>query len=318
MSRILVTGAAGFIGSNLSNKLLQLGTPPDCVDNLVNGHVQLLDERLHEEYLFIQDFSSEFVLDRIRAGVYDVVYHMAAVPRISYSVENPLLTHDANVTKTMKLIDACRGNVRRLVFASSSSVYGGGDGSFPIHESCSKNPKSPYALQKSQIEDVLSLYWEIYKLESVSLRFFTVFGPGQIGSSPYATAVSAWLTAIKKGLPMRSDGDGSQSRDLCYIDNTVDACVKAGTTTNELMGRQYNVACGDRITNHEILEFLKDRYPAAKSYDAHWREGDAMHTQADVTRAFREFGYSPETKFWQGLEKTINWFERNWEFIKEM
>lgn len=314
----LVTGACGFVGSNLANKLLEIGEIPDCVDNLVNGHVSLLNDQLHENNLLIQDFSSDVVLDKIRSGKYDVVYHLAAIPRISYSVDNPLETHEANVTKTMKLIDACKGNIKRLVFASSSSVYGGGDGTFPIHESCAKNVMSPYALQKSHIEDMLSLYWNLYGFESASLRFFTVFGPGQIGSSPYCTAVASWLTAIKNDLPMRSDGDGTQSRDMCYVDNTVEACIKAGSSKNELMGRQFNIARGDRISNKEILDYLKIRFPHATSYDSPRRQGDVNHTQADTRRAKEEFDFSAKIDFWQGLDKTIDWFENNWDRIKDM
>ena len=191
------------------------------------------------------DFASVNVLTKVKSGVYDSVFHLAAIPRVSYSVEHPLETHETNVNKTLHLMDACVGNVKRFVFASSSSVYGGAD-ILPTPETHPKNPKSPYALQKSIIEDYLKVYSLLYGLESIALRFFNVFGPNQLGHSPYSTAVSAWLTAIKNGKSMRSDGDGSQSRDLCYVDNVVDVCIRASQHEKNLGAEVFNVACGDR------------------------------------------------------------------------
>ena len=176
-------------------------------------------------------------------------------PRVSYSVEFPLVSHETNVTSTLKLKDACKGNVDRFVFASSSSVYGGAD-ALPTPPSHKKSPKSPYALQKSIIEDYLKLYYSLYGLDSISLRFFNVFGPNQLGDSPYATAVSAWLNCIMNDQSMRSDGDGSQTRDMCYVDNVVDACYKSSFSENKLEAKAVNVACGDKVSNRQILEYL--------------------------------------------------------------
>lgn len=311
--RVLITGAAGFIGSNLYARCVAEGWKVVGVDDLSNGHLEFLPE-VHDCYLC--DFSNEAVLTDIEMGKYDVVFHIAAVPRVSYSVEHPLETNDVNVSRTLKLLDRCRGNVKRVVFASSSSVYGGADVSLgPTHENHPKNPKSPYALQKSIIEDYLSLYEELYGLDSVCLRFFNVFGPNQLGDSPYATAVSAWLSAIKKGKPMRSDGDGEQSRDMCYVDNVVDACVKAAQAQGPIRGRCYNVACGDRTTNNEILRYLMKRYPTATVQSAPTRPGDVKHTHADVRRAKDELGYVPLVRFWEGLERTIEWVEKTPEFL---
>jgi len=214
-------------------------------------------------------------------------------------------------------MDACRENVKRFVFASSSSVYGGAD-VLPTPETEPKNPKSPYALQKSIIEDYLKLYRDLYRLDSVCLRFFNVFGPNQLGDSPYATAVSAWLTAIKKGVPLRSDGDGSQSRDMCYVDNVTDCCVRAALVADPLNAECINVACGDRTTNREILTELAKHYPQAQVTVAGWRPGDVMHTQADISKANRLLGYTPLVRFWEGLDRTIKWYESNWESIGNM
>jgi nucleoside-diphosphate-sugar epimerase len=196
-------------------------------------------------------------------------------------------------------------------------VYGGAD-VLPTPNTHPKNPKSPYALQKSIIEDYLRLYNVHYGFESVSLRFFNVFGPNQLGNSPYSTAVSAWLTAVNSGKSMRFDGDGSQSRDLCYVDNVVDACMKAASTDRMLNAEPLNVACGDRTTNKQILSHLLGRYPGALHHPAPWRPGDVMHTQADVSRTHELLGYQPLVRFWEGLERTIRWYEKSWDTIKDM
>lgn len=313
--RVLITGACGFIGSNLYKRCIEEGWIVEGVDNLSNGHLEFLSDRNH---CVVGDFSCDEVLKSVKNQEFDVVFHIAAVPRVSYSVKHPLETNDVNVSKTLKLIDACKGNVKRFVFASSSSVYGGADVSTgPTHENHAKNPKSPYALQKSIIEDYLLLYSSLYGLDSICLRFFNVFGPNQLGSSPYATAVAAWLTAIKKGVPMRSDGTGEQSRDMCYVDNVVDACVKASLIDGhgKFGGRCYNIACGDMTTNNEILDHLMSRYPHSTKITAPWRPGDVMHTHADISRAKVELGYVPLVRFWEGLERTIEWVENSREFL---
>lgn len=317
--RVLITGAAGFIGSNLTRRCLEEGWEVTGVDNLSNGHLEFLP-RVNGWNRFSQaDFTHYTVLEKIVKKQYDVVFHLAAVPRVGYSVEHPIETNDENVTKSLKLIEACKGNVKRVVFASSSSVYGGADVSLgPTHENHPRDPKSPYALQKAVIEDYLRLYEELYGLDSACLRFFNVFGPNQLGDSPYACAVGAWLTAIKKGVPMRSDGDGEQSRDMCYVDNVVDACLRAASREELLRARCYNVACGDRTTNNQILAALQKRYPDAKVVHAPPRPGDVRHTHADVRRAKEELGYEPLVRFWKGLDRTIDWYEQNWDMISKM
>jgi len=314
MSSYLVTGGAGFIGSNLVNYLRQSGHDVMALDDLSNGHVEFL---VDPSTLVVDDFASNTTLQDIKNQEFDIVVHLAAIPRVSYSVEHPLETHDVNVTKTLAFIDACRGNISRFVFASSSSVYGGAD-ILPTPETAPRNPQSPYALQKAVIEDYLRLYNHHYGLDSVALRFFNVFGPNQLGGSPYSIAISAWLTAILQGEQMRSDGDGSQSRDLCYVDNVVQAIELAAIASDTLDADTFNVACGDRTTNSEILDALKKRYPTAKSYDADWRPGDVMHTQADISKIERVLGYSEPIKFWTGLERTIEWYEKNAELVNKL
>lgn len=316
--KVLITGCAGFIGSNLTNRCLREGWTVVGVDNMSNGHADFLEKdfRFDWQSFIKDDFASHDVLSSIRAGGFDAVIHLAAIPRVSYSVEHPIETHETNVTKTLDLMQACRGNVGRFVFASSSSVYGGAN-ILPTPSTHPRDPKSPYALQKSIIEDYLTLYRRLYGLDSVALRFFNVFGPNQLGGSPYSTAVSAWLTAIKSGKSMRSDGDGSQSRDLCYVDNVVDACMRSVTTPGTLNAEPLNIACGDRTTNSKIMETLISRYPYAQYHVGPWRAGDVMHTQADISRTKEVLGYVPLVRFWDGLERTISWYESNWDWISK-
>lgn len=313
---VLITGNAGFIGSHVSQRFLDEKCHVTGVDDMSNGHLEFVPAGVESR---ITDFASESVLDDVRAKKFDAVVHLAAVPRVSYSVEHPLETHEVNVSRTLRLMDACRGNVQRFVFASSSSVYGGAD-ELPTHESTRKNPQSPYALQKSIIEDYMEMYERLYGLDTIALRFFNVFGPRALGNSPYATAVSAWLTAIKQGKPMRSDGDGSQSRDMCYVENVADACYRAVSHAAPSWGGHVNinVACGDRVTNKEVRDYLLKRYLGSTYVDAPWRAGDVMHTQADVMEAKAVLGYTPIVRFWEGLERTCDWYDANWYWAKDL
>jgi nucleoside-diphosphate-sugar epimerase len=328
MSHVLVTGGAGFIGSNLVKRLVRDGHTVDVVDNMCNGTLSNFDglnfrtfigdlheiyesqkhERPSEQVWVIEDdFASPAILARISRKTYDVVFHQAAVPRVSYSVEHPVETTDENLMKSVQLLNACVGNVRRVIAASSSSVYGGAD-VMPTTESEPKNPKSPYALQKSCLEDFASLFSSLYGLDVALLRYFNVFGPGQLGDSPYSTAVSAWCNAIATGAPLRSDGDGSQSRDMCYVDNVVDANVLSAFSEKKFTGERYNVCCGSRTSNREVLDFLRNRFESVKIVDAPWRAGDVMHTLGDYSAAQRDFGYVPKVTFWDGLERTLQWW----------
>jgi nucleoside-diphosphate-sugar epimerase len=319
--RALITGGCGFIGSHLTNCLIEKGWYIDVVDNLSSGRrqnltdfgIKIIDSNNPSLFsgksvrLFETSYDDDIVLDLVSGGVYDYVFHLGAIPRVSYSMEEPWETTDNNLNKSLKLLDACVGNVKRFVFSSSSSVYGGAE-SLPTDEFSPHSPKSPYALQKSAMEQFVKLYSEIYDIDCVSLRYFNVFGPGQMGDSPYSTAVAAWCNAIKEGLPLRSDGDGTQSRDLCYIDNVVEANWLAATCENDLNGAAYNVACGDRTSNNEILEYLTEKFPYIVVNHAPWRPGDVMHTQANIDKIQRDLGYSVKVRFWEGLKLTIDWW----------
>tara|TARA_E500000331_G_scaffold307849_1_gene312998 strand:- start:949 stop:1956 length:1008 start_codon:yes stop_codon:yes gene_type:complete len=334
MKKGLITGGCGFIGSNLAHKLVEEGWIVDVVDDMSTGKLSLLEglkmrvipaglldvfysdldskTRNQKEVHVIQgDFSNPRVLQNISDKKYDVVFHQAAIPRVSFSVENPSLTTDVNVSSTVRLFEACAKNVERVVFASSSSVYGGAD-KLPTSEECSKSPKSPYAWQKSTIEDFSKMCWDLYSLDIVCLRYFNVFGPGQYGDSPYSTAVSAWCHSAKNRTPCRSDGDGTQSRDMCYVDNIVHANILAANASMKFMGNTYNIACGDRTSNNDILNYFKNRFEIEVD-NAPWRPGDVMHTQADISKARQDLGYEPLVRFWEGLERTIEWWNINGE-----
>lgn len=328
--RCLVTGGAGFIGSHLVDSLRQTGHRVDVVDDMSAGVLENLEDnrlrvvpmallpefedieavaRKDETVLVIQgDFADDLLISRIKRGFYTHVFHVAAIPRVSFSVENPVSTADVNILRSIKLIHACVDTkVQRFIFSSSSSVYGG-EAPMPTPLSANKSPKSPYALQKSVIEDFLQMAASLYGLDSVSLRYFNVFGPRQLGNSPYSTAMSAWCDAIKGGRPLRSDGTGEQSRDLCYVDNVVQANVLAAQAQDKLGGAIFNVACGERTSNNEILAEMRRRFPSIQVNTAPWRPGDVMHSLADISETRRVLGYKPTVRFWDGFEITLKWW----------
>lgn len=300
--RAMVTGAAGFIGSNLCERLLAEGWHVTGVDDMSAGRREFLPD-VHD---FIQaDFASWHVIEPIKSQKFDVVFHLAARPRVSYSCEFPIETHENNVTKSLALLDACKGNVKRFINTSSSSVYGGAS-QLPTPESYPHNPKSPYALQKSVIENYCKLYYDLYGFETASVRPFNVFGPHQLGDNPYACAVSAWLWAVKHGKPLRSDGDGTQTRDITYVSNVVDVFMCLANCEVPLVGVSVNAGTGSSVSNLEVLEWFKKRFPNCEIVNAPHRAGDVKHTLADTSLA-RLLGYEPKVDFWTGLERTAAW-----------
>jgi nucleoside-diphosphate-sugar epimerase len=336
MSRhCLVTGGAGFIGSNLVKRLVADDWDVFVVDDLSSGQLDLLDglnwkkwgdpedidlssspEEDPDVLVCVDSFFAASQLKLVEDGFYDIVFHQAAVPRVSYSVEDPIGTMETNLLGTAALFKAAADGDTPIVWASSSSVYGGALSRPTIEGNRGEVlPKSPYAMQKYHCEDYAALFGELYGLRSVGLRYFNVFGPGQYGDSAYATAVSAWCHAIKEGEECRSDGDGEQTRDMCYVDNVVQANVRAAQMLLDgcvwaTRAVCYNVACGDRVSNNEILQFLKNRFDdRVKIRHASERAGDVKHTLADIDMARDDFGYEVEVRFWEGLEKTLAWWE---------
>jgi len=306
---VCITGVAGFIGSNVSTQLIDEGYHVVGVDDLSSGH----KEFLHPEVEFMLcDFTHYDVINKINSTHFDAIVHLAANPRVSYSVEHPLTTHRNNVSKSLELIDfvcqshSCVGT--KFIFASSSSVYGG-ESPRPTKESDPFSPQSPYALQKMTIDSYLRLYAKFYYFNCCSLRFFNVYGNNSRSDSAYATAISAWMTAIMQNKPLRFDGDGSQTRDMCHVDNVAHAISLAIKHDKPLGGEAYNVACGDSVSNKEILDYLLEKYPNTKINYSPWRAGDVMHTLADISKIERDLSYKVQTRFWEGLDKTISWYE---------
>lgn len=212
--RVLVTGGCGFIGTNLTMRCVDLGWDVEVVDRDISRMGAWRSGPYEKAIIHNCDFASDSILDAVRSNKYDVILHQAAVPRVSYSVEHPAETTEENVLKTVRLLEAASGHCSRFVFASSSSVYGDTD-KLPLHEGLPTNPKSPYALQKLTCELFIRQFCAFKGLDAISLRYFNVFGPWQYGDSPYSTALSAWCYRLKHNLPLRSDGTGEQSRDLC-------------------------------------------------------------------------------------------------------
>lgn len=302
--KCLVTGCAGFIGSNLTKRLLNEGWDVTGVDDLSAGHPEFLPNKFDKWY--VQDFTSQIIIDQISSKKFDVIFHLAAKPSVPYSMEYPYLANDTNVNKTVKLLEVSVGNVKRFINTSSSAVYGNAH-TKPTHEEIHHDPQSPYALQKSITEKYCKMFSMLYGLDTVSIRPFNVFGPNQYGNSPYATAICAWFSAIKNNKSLRSDGTGEQARDMTFVDNVVDIMYHCGIREQNFEGRAYNAGTGYSISNNEILSWFKENYPKCEIVSAPERPNEIMRTCADIDRARKELGYEVKVGFWEGLERTKEW-----------
>jgi nucleoside-diphosphate-sugar epimerase len=310
MSNILVTGGAGFIGSNLTEALLDQGHRVRIVDNFSTGK--------KENLLFVDRFSSLEMLegdirDRAvcQAAMRDVeyVFHQAALPSVQRSVENPLTTHSVNAVGTLNVLLAAKEEgVKRLIYASSSSIYGDTP-ALPKVETMPSNPLSPYALQKQVGEKYCRLFSQLYGLETVSLRYFNVFGPKQDPASIYSAVIPRFIDALLRRKPPLIFGDGEQSRDFTYIDNVVHANLLA-MSAEDCHGEAMNVACGSRISLNQLLEILA-RITGSKVDPVYSeaRKGDVKHSLADIRKAKQLLNYEPLVRIEAGLAKTVEYFK---------
>ena len=308
-TKCLVTGGAGFIGSNLADELIKQGAKVAILDNLVTGFRENLEE-IDGDFDFIEgDLNDDAALQKAIEGT-EIVFHQAALPSVPRSVEDPAETHQACVNGTFNLlVKAKDAGVRRVVYAASSSAYGD-QPTLPKVETMRPEPLSPYAAAKLMGEYYCGVFNRVYGLETISLRYFNVFGPRQNPSSMYSGVISRFIDALMKGTQPIIYGDGEQSRDFTYIANVVDANVKAATTPKGI-GEVINVANGERVSLNQLLEVLKNitGKPGVAADFQPERKGDVKHSQADNQKAVELIGYKKLIDLEEGLRRTIDWWK---------
>ncbi len=307
-SRVLVTGGGGFIGSNLAERLLRDGNEVRVIDNFSTGRRENLDGLLGHIELVEGDLQS---YERAHNAVRDceVVFHLAALPSVPRSIQDPLTSTMVNVVGTLNVLLAARdAGVRRVIFASSSSIYGA-NSELPKHEAMAGIPIAPYAVSKQAAEGYCRAFHNVYGLETVALRYFNVFGPRQDPNSQYSAVIPKFITAVLDGTRPVIFGDGRTSRDFTYIDNVVDANVLAAIAPQAAAGQTFNIACGDRISLNGIIDELRriSRRPINPLHEAE-RPGDVPHSQADITLARNILGYEPAVSISDGLQRVFGYY----------
>jgi len=319
VDKFLVTGGAGFIGSNICTELVQRGCFVRVVDNLLTGKKSNLADILDKIEFIEADMGEPDVARRAMKGI-DVVLHQGALPSVPRSVDDPAATHKHCVDATFALLLAARdAKVKRFVYAASSSAYGDtpaspakrGEPTLPKVETMPVNPLSPYAAAKLVGEYYCSVFYNVFGLETISLRYFNVFGPNQDPTSQYAAAIPAFVTAILKGKQPTVYGDGEQSRDFTYVDNVVEANLLAARA-KQTAGEVVNIACGRAVTVNAIIDSINEIVgKSVKPIYAPPRPGDIKHSLADITAAEKLLGYKPVVNFKEGLQKAIDWYRDN-------
>lgn len=312
---VLVTGGAGFIGSNLADELIQQGAKVKIIDSLITGFRENLEE-LKGDFEFIEgDLNDDAKLKQALEDV-EIVFHQAAVPSVPRSVDNPAETHDACVNATFNvLLKSKEAGVRRVVYAASSSAYGDQEVS-PKVETMRPEPLSPYAVAKLVGEYYAQVFYRAYGLETVCLRYFNVFGPRQNPASQYSGVISRFVDALSKGDQPLIYGDGEQTRDFTYVANVVNTNIKAAQTDKGL-GEVINTANGEAISLNQLYKVLQgilEKQNVEVRYEAP-RKGDIIHSLADNSKAVEYLGYEKLIGLEEGLIKTIDWW-RNSRFNK--
>ncbi len=310
----LVTGGAGFIGSNLARELVNKGWNVSVIDSLITGYKKNLSDIADRITFHKGSVNQQAILEKAMRGV-DYVFHLGALPSVPRSIEDPNSSHVNNVDGTfMVLLAAKNAGVKKVIYSASSSAYG--DSTEPIkHEKLPAMPISPYGLMKYIGEEYCNNFSLVFGLPTVSLRYFNIFGPYQDPTSAYAAVVPKFITSALRGQPLVINGDGTIVRDFTYIDNVVEANINAA-----LSGKAqgiYNVACGRTTSLNKLVEHLEKIFDQ-KLKVAHGpaRPGDIQRSQAAIEKAKRDFGYEPKVGFSQGLEKTYNWYKNNLDYFK--
>ena len=317
----LVTGAAGFIGSNIVETLLGNGQRVVGLDNFATGHQRNLDEiqgKMPSEFdrlfrMIEGDIRDRATCDKAAEGV-DFVLHQAALGSVPRSLEDPLTSHDVNVTGFLNMLDAGRrAGVRRFVYAASSSTYGDSE-ELPKREDKIGRPLSPYAVTKFADEIYASVYARSFGFNAIGLRYFNVFGPRQDPNGAYAAVIPKWIAAMMTGETVTINGDGKTSRDFCYVANAVQANIRAALAGDEAQDQVYNVAVGERT---DLLELFSQLVQALERHQIHYaldpaladfRPGDVRHSLADIGKARRLLGFEPTHHIGRGLEEAMPWY----------
>ncbi|MDZ4713518.1 MAG: SDR family oxidoreductase [bacterium] len=310
--KFLVSGGAGFIGSNISQVLIEQGHTVRILDNFSSGKRENLKSIEKDAELIEGDIRSYHIVQQAVKGI-DIILHQAALPSVPRSIKDPITTNEVNVSGTLNILEAAvTGNVRRVVYASSSSVYGDNP-ELPKHEGMLTNPLSPYAVTKLAGEKYCNVFSRIYGLETIALRYFNVFGPNQDPSSQYSAVIPKFIKAILNDEQPVIYGDGEQSRDFTFVSNIVEANILAATSDCE-SGLVMNCACHSRITLNELSESVnrilnKDIKPKYESP----RAGDIKHSFANIELAKSKINYSPRINFEEGLKFTIDKFKQKFQ-----
>jgi nucleoside-diphosphate-sugar epimerase len=310
MSLCLVTGGAGFIGSSLARALLARGDKVRIIDNFSSGKRENLADMIDRVELIEGDILDDKALARAVEGT-ELIFHEAAIPSVPKSMAEPIENHAANATGTIRVLEqARRARVRRVVYAASSAAYGE-DPVLPKVETMPPAPISPYGGSKLAGEQYMQIYARAYGLETVCLRYFNVFGPRQDPQSEYAAVIPKFITVALAGKQPRIFGDGSQSRDFCYIDNVIEANFKAASAdARQVSGGVFNVACGQATDLNRVVALIGDVLgrKIEPIYEDE-RAGDIKHSWADITAARQRLGYTAAVSFAEGLSRTIDWYK---------
>lgn len=322
----LVTGVAGFIGSNLLETLLKLDQKVVGLDNFATGHKHNLDQvrglvsaEQWGRFKFIEGDIRRLEDCRGACENVEFVLHQAALGSVPRSIEDPLLTNDANINGFINMLVASRdAGIRRFVYAASSSTYGDHPG-LPKVEDVIGKPLSPYAVTKYVNELYADVFARCYDFRAIGLRYFNIFGPRQDPEGAYAAVIPKWIAGMIRNEPVYINGDGETSRDFCYIENTIEANLLAATTDNpEATNQVYNVALSERTTLNQLFEMIRTllapRFAHLEDFKPVYRDfraGDVRHSQADISKAERLLGYAPKYKIAQGLAEAMDWYVRD-------